>query len=126
MGSEKQISKSQMLRITRYTHVRKASHLIFIICFLGLYMWHTEVPRLGVESQLQMAYATVTGTQNPSCICDLHHSSWQHQMLNSLSKARDQMRIPILIRFTTTELHWKLPFGFFKGMIHTSFVKHKN
>ena len=25
-----------------------------------------------------------------SCVCDLHHSSWQHQILNWLSKARDR------------------------------------
>ena len=27
--------------------------------------------------------------QDPSCICDLHHSSWQCQILNPLSEARD-------------------------------------
>ena len=31
-----------------------------------------EVPRLGVESELQLpAYATATATQNPSHVCDL-------------------------------------------------------
>ena len=28
-------------------------------------------------------------TPNPSCICDLHHSSWQCEILNPLSEARD-------------------------------------
>ena len=34
---------------------------------------HREVPRLGVESELQLpAYATATETGEPSCTCDLH------------------------------------------------------
>ena len=49
-----------------------------------------EVPRLGVESELQLpAYTTATAMQDPSSICDLHCSSWQHQMLNPLSEAGD-------------------------------------
>ena len=27
--------------------------------------------------------------QDPSCLCYLHHSSWQHQILNPLREARD-------------------------------------
>ena len=30
---------------------------------------------------------------NPSHVCNLHHSSWQHWILNPLSKARDQTHI---------------------------------
>ena len=34
--------------------------------FLGLHLKHMEVPRLGVESELQLpAYTTVTATQDP-------------------------------------------------------------
>ena len=34
--------------------------------FLGLYLWHMEVPRLGVESGLQPpAYSTTTATSDP-------------------------------------------------------------
>ena len=58
----------------------------FFFCFLG----HMEVPRLGIESELQLlAYATATATPAPSCICDLHQSSWEYWILNPLSKARD-------------------------------------
>ena len=47
-----------------------------------------------VESELQLpAYTTTTVTPAPSCLCDLHHSSWQRQILNPLSKARDQNHI---------------------------------
>ena len=50
-----------------------------------------EVPRLGVESELQLpAYTEATATPDPSCVCDLHHSAWQRWILNSLSEARDQ------------------------------------
>jgi len=53
-----------------------------------------EVPRLGVELELQLlAYTTATATLDLSCICNLHHSSWQHRILNPLSKARDQTHI---------------------------------
>ena len=51
-----------------------------------------EVPSLGVKSELQVpAYTTTTVKPDPSCI--LHHSLEQCQMLNSLSKARDQTHI---------------------------------
>ena len=55
-----------------------------------------EVPRLGVESELQLpAYTSATATWDPSCvcICDLRHSSWQHWILNSLSGARDRTHV---------------------------------
>ena len=46
---------------------------------------HMEIPRLGFESELQSwAYATATAMWDPSCICDLHHGSWQCQILNPL------------------------------------------
>ena len=51
---------------------------------------HTEVPRLGVELELKLlACATAMTTLDLSCVCDLHHSSQQHQILNRLSDARD-------------------------------------
>ena len=44
-----------------------------------------EVPRLRVESELQLlAYPTATATQDLSHICDLHHSLQQCQILNLL------------------------------------------
>ena len=53
-----------------------------------------EVPRLGVESELQLPdYVTATATPDPSHICNLHYSSQQCHILNPLSKARDQTRI---------------------------------
>ena len=50
-----------------------------------------EVPRLGVESELQLpAYITATATQDLSQVFDLYHSSWECQILDPLSEARDQ------------------------------------
>ena len=62
--------------------------------FLGPHLQHMEVPRLGVESELKLlAYVTATATRDPSCVCDLHHSSWQNQIFNPLSEARDWIGI---------------------------------
>jgi len=52
---------------------------------------HMEIPRLGLQLELQLpAYTTATVTPDPSRICDLHHSSRQCRFLNPLSKARDR------------------------------------
>ena len=69
----------------------------FFLIFLGLHPWHMEVPRLRVESELQLpVYATATATRDPSHIFNLlHHSALQHQIPNPLSEARDQTRILI-------------------------------
>ena len=53
-----------------------------------------EVLRPGVELELQLpTYTTATATWNLSCVCDLHHSSWQPQILNPLSEARDRTHV---------------------------------
>ena len=63
----------------------------FFFCFLGLHSQHMEVPRLAVKLELQqlLAYTAATATPGLSCICDLHCSSWQCQILNPLSRARN-------------------------------------
>ena len=56
--------------------------------FLRPHLWHTEVPRLGIESEPQLpAYITATVTQDPSCACNLHRN---RRILNPLSEAKDQ------------------------------------
>ena len=53
-----------------------------------------EVPRLVVESELQLlTYITATATRDPSHIFSLHHSSWQRQIPERLSEARDLTHI---------------------------------
>ena len=53
-----------------------------------------EVPRLGVQSELQLpADTTATATLDLSLVWDLHHSSRQGRVLNPLSEARDGTHI---------------------------------
>ena len=55
-----------------------------------------EVPRLGVELELQLlVYTTATAMQNPGHVCNLHHSSWQCQILNPLNEAKDQIYVVV-------------------------------
>ena len=73
----------------------------FFFFFLGLCLWHMGVPRLGVESELQLpAIATATATWDPNSISSLHCSLQQSWILNPLSKARDRTTSSwILVRF---------------------------
>ena len=64
--------------------------LFFFFVFLGLHSWHMEVPRLGVQLELwPPAYARATAMQDLSLVCNLHYSSWQCWILNSVKEARD-------------------------------------
>ena len=71
-------------------------------------MQHMEISRLAVEWELQLPdYTTATAMPDLSHICDLHHSSWQHQILNPLIKLRDQthnLMVPSQIRFHCTSM----------------------
>ena len=65
-----------------------------------------EIPRLGVELELQLlAYATATATWDLSHVCNLHHSSRQCPIFNPLSEARDlthNLMVPSQTRFHCT------------------------
>lgn len=66
------------------------THLIHYILF-RVNLWHMEVPSLGDELELQLpAYTTATATPDSSHTCNLSHSLWQCQILNTLSEARDR------------------------------------
>ena len=53
-----------------------------------------EVPRLRVKLEQQLlVFARATAMWDPSHICDLYHSSWQHQIPDLLIETRDQTRI---------------------------------
>ena len=70
----------------------------FFFVFLGLLPRHVEVPKLGVKSELWLlAYTTAIAMRDPSCICNLHHSSWHHQIVNPLSEATDASQISFLL-----------------------------
>ena len=69
------------------------SRFFLFFFFKWLHLPYMEVPRLGIESELQLqAYTTATATLDPCCIGNLQCSLGQCQILNPLSKARDQTR----------------------------------
>ena len=50
----------------------------FVFCSLEPHLRHMDVPRLAVESGLQLpAYTTAIATPDPNSVCDLYHSSRQ-------------------------------------------------
>ena len=52
-----------------------------------------EVPKLGVESELQLpAHTTATATPDSSHVFDLYHSSRQRRIPDPLSEAGDRTR----------------------------------
>ena len=77
---------------------RKAFLCVFFFFFFFFFFWllgphlqHMEVPRLGVESELQLlAYTTATATRGLGHVCNLHRSSWQRQIFHPLGEARDR------------------------------------
>ena len=93
-------------------------HAPLFVCFSAPHLPHVEVPRLGVQLELQLpAYTTATATSDPRCIYDLHHSSWQHQILNPLSEARGQTHILMdTSRVCTSEPQWKLHGSLFEAV----------
>ena len=69
----------------------------FILFYFGLFAFSRATPVAYGGSQARgLIGAAATGlrqshtTQDPSRVCNLHHSSRQRQILNPLSKARDQ------------------------------------
>ena len=80
---------------------------LFIYLLLGPHPQHMEVPRLGVESKLQLP---TTATPEASSVCNLHHSSWPHWILNELSKPEIETASSwILVRFVIAEPQRELP-----------------
>ena len=61
----------------------------FFFCLLSC-VFRAAYTACGVELELRLlAYTAATAMQDLSHVCDIHHSSWQRQILNLLSKARD-------------------------------------
>ena len=87
-------------------HIKSFFFSFFFLSFVLLesHPRHMEVPRLGVQMELQLsAYTTATAMPDLSHVCDLHHSSQQHRILNPLSEARDRTRnlmVPSWIHFS--------------------------
>ena len=86
------------------------SHTFFFV-FLGLHLWHMEVPSLEVESELQLlAYTTVTAMLDPSRSLNLP------QLVTMMDPLNHWVRRPgvkpasscILARFLTSRATMKL------------------
>ena len=61
---------------SRLTVIQITSHTFFLLVRATPVAY--EVPRLGIKSELQLsAYTTATVTQDPTHVCNLHHSSRQ-------------------------------------------------
>ena len=99
--------------------------LFFVFSSFGPRLQHMEVPKLGLELELQLpAYTTATAAAtampDPSRACDLHHSSRQCWILNPLSRARDRTHVLM----DTNHVHYlratpELPGGtFFKTSVN--------
>ena len=76
--------------------------LLFVLfCFSVPCQWHMEIPRLEIESELQLpAYTTPMAMQDPSRVCDLHHSSRQHCIPDHWAKPKIKTASSwILVRF---------------------------
>ena len=57
----------------------------------------------GMKWELQLlAYTTAIATQDPSSICDLHHSSRPCWILNPLREARDRTHVLM----DTSQIHF--------------------
>ena len=85
-----------------------------------------EVPRLGVELELQLL-ATATAMWDLSHVCDLHHSLRQRRILNPLSEARDQthnLMVPSRIRVCCTMMGTPIS-AFSKFAIVTTYFSNK-
>ena len=61
------------LFIFYYLFINFFGGVVFVFVFLGPRLWHMEVPRLGVESELQLlAYSTATATPDLRRVCVLY------------------------------------------------------
>ena len=78
---------------------------LFIYLFLGPHPQHMVVPRLEVESELQLlAYTTATTTRDLSHVCDLHYSSWPCWILNPWERPGiGPVSSWMLVRFVSAE-----------------------
>ena len=91
-----------------------------VFCFFSFLLFrphwrYVEVPRLGVESELQLlAYTTATTAQDLSRIYDLHHSSRQRQILDPLTRPGMEPACSwILVGFVSVAPQWQLQDLFF-------------
>ena len=75
----------------------------------------------GVKSELQLpAYTTATAMPDLSHVCDLHHSSWQHQGPDPLSEDKDETCVFMDTSQVSTVPQEELPVKNFSFFIYNS------
>ena len=95
---------------------------LFFFFFAFCFLLFRAIPMAYRGSQARghsclLVYTTATAKQDPSCICNLYHSSRQCQILNPLSKARDgtcNLVVTSQIRFCYATMEtpaWELPYA---------------
>ena len=68
-----------------------------------------QVPRLGVELELQLpAYSITAAVPDLSSVFNLYHSTWQHWILNPLRPGIEPAFSWILVGFVIPEPQWEL------------------
>ena len=96
---------SGLFQVELYLWARSVSSFFLSAFFFSAVPLHMDIPRLGIESELQLPpYASTTATPDPCYICNLHHSAQQCQILNPLSRAR--VWIHILMHTSRVHDHW--------------------
>ena len=84
---------------------------LFVSVFLGPHLWHMEVPRLGVQSELQLpAYTTATAMPDPSRVCNLQTAHGNARFLTHWTRAQIEPSTSwFLVRFISTLPQQELP-----------------
>ena len=86
------------LKMSTVLRMRHLLEIYMYIFLLQPYLQHAEVPRLGVESELQLQACTIAWVAlDPSYIHNLRCSLWQRRILNPPREARDQTCILTVI-----------------------------
>ena len=84
----------------------------FFFFFLETHLWHREIPRRGVKSELWLpAYATVTTMLVLSCICNLYTTVYGNtgSLTHWERPGIEPMSSWMLVRLISTEPWWELP-----------------
>ena len=79
-------------------------YLSIFLLFRAAFAAHGGYQASSLIEATPLAYATATATQDPSHVCDLHHSSQQRWILNPMSEVKDQT----CVLMDTAEPQWEL------------------
>ena len=78
-------------------NILKSNNFIFLFLFFFLFraipMAYGSSQARGQIENASTSLHRPTAMQDTSCVCNPHHSSWQCQILDPLSEARDQKHV---------------------------------